>query len=100
MEFTKYYIKFYAIFMLLVGILNISGVGMSFPAIPIIEIFNAPNIIMWVFDIATWLIGIITYTLPTTYGILTALNYLLWGMRIIVLIELAVYVKDLLNPLS
>jgi hypothetical protein len=82
--------------MIIILLLNFTGFPVGIPAIPIIKNINVVTIIQWVFDIAQWLIGIAIYTVPN----MVVINMILWSFRVIVFIELAIYLKELINPLS
>ena len=94
LEFTTYFIKFYTIFTIIMILTSMNTDTNIFPSITMPTTFNLVGIIDFVGSIASFMFSLIIYTIPNY----TILNYILWSLRLISLLELMIYLKKLIHP--
>ena len=94
LEFTTYFIKFYTIFTIIMLLTSMNSDINIFPNITIPTTFTLGGILTFVGSIASFMFSLIIYTIPNY----TILNYILWSLRLISLLELLIYFKKLVHP--
>lgn len=92
MEITKSFIFIYAIFTILISITGLSNISFEYQETQIPDnVFNVFDIGNFVWGVISFIFQLLTYSTP--YAIL---NILLWGFRIVSIIELVKYGKELI----
>ena len=90
------FLKVYAIFTIIMLLLDLSSGVNIFPAINLPSTLTIPNIIGFFKNVGVFVISLLFYSIP---GVPYA-NILLWVYRSIAILELLLYLKKLGHPTS
>ena len=96
LTYTIQFIKFYSIFTIIMILFDVSSAITIFPTFPEITSLSFSNILLLAGSVGKFLLSLFFYSIPN----FAILNLLLWSSRVIAMLEILMYIKRLINPVS